>query len=92
MQKILRAVLKTKDYVEANSERLNRIESILWNLTSRNQNINPSEVETENIFGEYFPILNEDSLDEFERKLSDKGFRSNVINFSPIYTDYILYS
>jgi len=81
MQKILRAVLKTKDYVEANGERLDKIESFLYNSTSHIQNINSYEVETENIFTEYFPIMNEDSLDEFEQKLSERSFRSNVVSF-----------
>lgn len=38
MPKILRAILKTKDYVEANGERLDKIESYMYNSTSRNQN------------------------------------------------------
>lgn len=86
MQKILRAVLKTKDYVEANCERLDKIESILYNSTSRSQNMNTNlyEVKTENIFAGYFPIQNEDLLDEFERKLNERAFRSSVVSFFPI--------
>jgi hypothetical protein len=44
-------------------------------------NTNSYEVETENIFVEYFPIMNEDLLDEFEKKLSERPFRSNVVSF-----------
>jgi len=86
MQKILRAVLKTKDYVESNGERLDKIESFLFNSTSRSQNANTNlyGVETENIFAEYFPIQNEVLLDEFERKLGERAFRSSVVSFSPI--------
>jgi len=85
MQKILRAVLKTKDYVEANGERLDKIESFLYNSTSRSHmNTNSHGVETENIFAEYFPIQNEELLDEFERKLGERAFRSSVVSFSPI--------
>lgn len=75
MQKILRAILKTKDYVEANVERLDKIESYLYHSENAMNGITQYEVETENIFGEYFPIVNEDELDKFERKLSEKVFR-----------------
>jgi len=83
MQKILRAVLKTKDYIEANGERLDKIESFLYNSTSRSQNINTNsyEVQTENIYAEYFPLQNEKLLDEFERKLGERAFRSTVVSF-----------
>lgn len=94
MPKILRAILKTKDYVEANGERLDKIESYMYNSTSRNQNNtntnSQDEVETENMFGEYFPIVNEDSLDEFERKLSEWAFRLNVVSFSQCNAFYKL--
>lgn len=84
MQKILRTILKTKDYVEANGERLDKIESFLYNSTTHSQNPY-NVVETENIFAEYFPILNEDLLSEFETKLRERTFRSNVVSFSSIY-------
>eukprot|EP00102_Acyrthosiphon_pisum_P016181 XP_008187052.1 PREDICTED: uncharacterized protein LOC100161668 [Acyrthosiphon pisum] len=76
MQEILRAVLKTKDYVEANGERLNKIESFLYNSIFRSQNMNTNSygVETENIYAEYFPIQNEELSDEFERKLGERVF------------------
>jgi len=85
MQKILRTILKTKDYVEANGERLDKIESFLYNSTSHHNQNSYNVVETENIFAEYFPILNEDLLSEFEAKLSERTFRSNVVSFSSIY-------
>lgn len=51
-KKILRSLLKTKNCIEANRERLNKIEFFLNNSTSHSQNMNTNsyEVKTENIF------------------------------------------
>lgn len=81
LNKILRVTLKIKDYVEANCERLEKIESLI-NLNSKNTSDVINEVGTENIFLEYFPIKNEEQLNEFEVKLSEKTFRFCVVSTS----------
>jgi len=49
IQKILRTILKTKNYVEANGERLDKIESFFYNSTSHHTQNSYYVVETENI-------------------------------------------
>lgn len=79
MMKILRVSLKIKDHVFEITERLDKIEDSFSAFQNKNNSAD-HEIEIENIYLDYFPIKNEEDLNEFERKLSERTFRSSVVS------------
>jgi len=83
--------LKTKYDVETISQKQDQLETAITNsIFHKEMNLqNVSNISEQDNYFEMLPIKNEDALTEFEEKLSkDKVFRSNLVCFTNILTNY----
>lgn len=92
VNKILRVALKTKYDVETISQKQDQLETAITinSIFHKEMNLqNVSNISEQDNYFEMLPIKNEDALTEFEEKLSkDKVFRSNLLCFTNILTNY----
>jgi hypothetical protein len=88
VKRILQVVLKLRYDVESLGQKLQqmdkKIEASCLIKSAVNESTYIETINQENNFESLLPLMNEDDLNMFENKLSDRSFRLNVISLNNV--------